>query len=79
MAGSRATIPSSAAHPKHLFIETRCRLIVAGLSISAFLRCERYSVNVGVVTFAGEKGSVASPPSAHVASQNAANCQTSER
>jgi hypothetical protein len=63
LAGSRATSPSSAAHPKYLFVEIRCRLIEAGFSSSVFFRCERYSVMVGVVTFSGENGSTASSPS----------------
>lgn len=81
MTGSRATIPSSVAHPKYLLMEMRWRLIDAGLSSSAFFRCERYSVIVGVVTFVGENGSPASSPSAQakLASQNAANCLRSER
>ena len=77
--GSRGISPSSVAHPKYLFIEIRCRLIDAGFISSVFFRCERYSVIVGVVTSAGENGSPASSPSAHVASQKAANCLKSER
>ncbi len=41
LAGSRATSPSSTAHPKYLFIEMRYRLIEAGFSPRAFFRCER--------------------------------------
>ena len=77
--GSRAISLSSVAHPKYPLIETRCQLIDAGFSSSVFFRCERYSVMVGVETFAGENGSPASSPSNHVDSRKAANCLKSER